>query len=204
MDVEILPLLSFVLITTFTPGPNNMSSASMGVNLGYRKTLIYLLGIACGFILVMLICAYLAALLLAVMPRAQRYLRWIGAAYILWLAIRILRANWAGAQPEAPSMSFARGFILQLVNPKVAVYGLTLYSTFLAPVSGRLGLLSLSALIFAATAFASISTWALFGAAIGSLLRREPVRKAVNIGLCLLLVYAAIDLSGILVLAGSG
>jgi len=204
LDVEILPLLSFVLITSFTPGPNNMSSASMGVNHGYRRTLLFLPGIASGFVLVMLICAYLAGTLLAVMPRAQRYLRWAGAAYILWLAIRILWANWSGPRSEAPALSFAGGFFLQLVNPKVAVYGLTLYSTFLAPISSRLGLLALSAFVFAAAAFAATSTWALFGAAIRNGLRREPVRKAVNICLCLLLVYAAIDLSGIPALIGAG
>ena len=39
---DLIPLISFVVVTTFTPGPNNISSASMGVLHGYRKTLNFL------------------------------------------------------------------------------------------------------------------------------------------------------------------
>ena len=76
MNIDLLPLISFVLITTFTPGPNNMSSAAMGVKHGYPKILHYLLGISAGFFLIMMICAYLATALLTVVPAAERYLRW--------------------------------------------------------------------------------------------------------------------------------
>jgi hypothetical protein len=40
MHIELIPLISFVIITTFTPGPNNICGASMGVMLGYRKTVL--------------------------------------------------------------------------------------------------------------------------------------------------------------------
>ena len=52
-----IPLISFVIVTTFTPGPNNISSAAMGVAYGYRRTIPYLFGIASGFFLVMLAAA---------------------------------------------------------------------------------------------------------------------------------------------------
>ena len=48
MKIETFSLISFVIITTFTPGPNNISSASMGIMYGYKKTLDFLLGIAAG------------------------------------------------------------------------------------------------------------------------------------------------------------
>ena len=198
MEIEILPLVSFVLITTFTPGPNNMSSAAMGVNHGYRKTLHYLLGISVGFFLVMMICAYLASALLTVVPAAERVLRWVGALYILWLAFGILRSTYVNGKSESKALAFTRGFVLQLVNPKVAVYGLMLYSTFLAPISGRLGYLSLSALAFALVAFFSTSTWALFGTAIKNKLQNERVKTTINVLLALLLVYTALELSGVL------
>jgi len=85
VGIDLLPLISFVLITTITPGPNNVSSAAMGVNHGFRKTLHYLLGISIGFFLVMMICAYLATALLTFVPAAERYLRWVGAVYGLML-----------------------------------------------------------------------------------------------------------------------
>jgi cysteine/O-acetylserine efflux protein len=197
MNIDMVPLISFVIVTTFTPGPNNISSASMGVMYGYKKTFNYLVGIVCGFFLVMIACAYLSSTLLPVIPVAERYLRWIGAVYILWLAIGTLRSSYSFSESDGLPKAFAKGFILQLFNPKVAVYGLTLYTTFLAPISNRLGYLSLSAMSFALTAFVATSTWALFGAVIKEKLKNDLFKKIVNTSLSLLLIYTAIELSGI-------
>ena len=198
MNIEMIPLISFVMVTTFTPGPNNISSASMGVIYGYRKTLNYLVGITSGFFVVMIACAYLSSALLTVILVAERYLRWVGAGYIIWLAIGILRTNYSISESCQVPKAFTKGFILQLFNPKVAVYGLTLYSTFLAPISSRQDYLSFSAITFAFIAFAATSTWALFGAAIKRKLKNESFRKILNTSLSILLIYTALELSGIL------
>lgn len=194
MNIDLIPLISFVIVTTFTPGPNNISSASMGVIYGYKKAFNYLVGIASGFFIVMIACAYLSSVLLTVIPLAERYLRWIGACYILWLAIGTLRSSYSFSETDQVAKAFTKGFILQLFNPKVAVYGLILYSTFLAPISNRLDYLSLSALVFAFTAFVATSTWALFGAAIKKKLKNSSFKKIVNISLSILLIYTAIEL----------
>ena len=68
MNIDMIPLISFVIVTTFTPGPNNISSASMGVMYGYKKAFNYLVGIASGFFLVMIACAYLSSALLTFIP----------------------------------------------------------------------------------------------------------------------------------------
>jgi threonine/homoserine/homoserine lactone efflux protein len=47
-------LLSFVFITTLTPGPNNIACASLGIRYGYRKALPFILGIVSAFFLIML------------------------------------------------------------------------------------------------------------------------------------------------------
>lgn len=197
MSIELMPFLSFMFITTYTPGPNNVSSASMGILYGYRKTVGYLLGISTGFFLVMMLCAFLSHSLLMVMPQAESYLRWVGATYILWLAWSILRSGATKAQDKADPRAFTKGFVLQLFNPKVAVYGLTIYSTFLASIVGRMDYLAFSAMILALNTFMAISTWAMFGAAIRSRLENENFRKAVNAVLAAMLVYTAISLSGI-------
>ena len=198
MNIELIPLISFVIVTTFTPGPNNISSASMGVMHGYRGTFNYLAGIASGFFFVMIACAYLSSALLTAIPVAERYLRWVGAAYIIWLAMSILHSDYSISESNPAAKAFTKGFILQLFNPKVAIYGLTLYSTFLAPISTRLGYLSLSAIAFALTAFVATSTWALFGVVIKRKLQNNLFRKIANASLSILLIYTAVELSGIL------
>ena len=198
MNVDMIPLISFVLVTTFTPGPNNISSAAMGVAYGYRRTLPYLFGIASGFFFVMLAAAYLSSALLGIMPFAEEYLRWIGSIYILYLAISTLRIDYRFSKESKDARAYTKGFALQLLNPKVAVYGLTLYSTFLACISGNIFWLSIFAAIFAMTALAATSTWAICGAAIGNKLKKESFRKTVNTFLALLLIYTALALSGVI------
>ena len=197
MTVNLIPLLSFVLVTNFTPGPNNLSSASLGLLYGYRRALKYMLGISAGFFFVMLLCAGMSSALLVIVPSFEAPLRLVGAGYILWLAVGTLRENYAFRETDRPPAAFGKGFVLQLVNPKVLVYGLTLYSTFLAPVAGDAGPLLLSALLLAGTAFCATSSWALYGSAIRKYLHRPSVAKLVNLILSLLLVYTAIELSGL-------
>ena len=198
MGIDFIPLVSFVMVTTFTPGPNNISSASMGVLYGYRDTVKYLAGITVGFFFIMLLCAYVSSTLLNLIPSVEPVLRIIGAAYILWLAIGTARASYAFKDAGQPPMGFKQGFFLQTFNPKVAVYGLTLYSTFLSPAADNLFVLTVFAMLFALTAFCSTSTWTLCGAAIRTHLRQPKVRLLVNAVLILLLIYTAIDLSGII------
>lgn len=143
-------------------------------------------------------CAYLSSTILAIIPMSEKYLRWAGALYIVWLAISILRSSNSFDDTGKAPKAFLKGFILQLFNPKLAVYGLTLFSTFLASLSNQMNTLGLFATIFALTAFAATSTWALCGSVIKNKLKNEPFRKKINLLLSLLLLYTAVDLSGII------
>jgi len=81
MKIEFIPLISFVIAITFSPCPNNITSASMGIVYGYRKTINFLLDVASGFFLVMIICAFHSSTLLSVIPASEKYLRWIGTQF---------------------------------------------------------------------------------------------------------------------------
>ena len=198
MDSEFIALASFVLVTNFTPGPNNISSASMGLLYGYKPTLGYLSGITAGFALVMLLCGWISSTLLQIFPAFENILRFIGALYILWLAYHTLKASYTFKEDQQVLLGFSKGAFLQLLNPKVIVYGLTLYGTFLGEiVTSPLHLIP-SALIFAGVAFCSTSTWALFGATIRTYIDRPRAKQTLNVALSLLLLYSALELSGIL------
>ena len=198
MNIALVPLISFVVATTFSPGPNNITSASMGLKFGYRKTLGFLLGVTVGFFGVMMACAFVSSGLLSALPTSEKYLRWIGGAYIAWMAVGLLKSRDLPLDSGVAPKAFAKGVILQWVNPKALVYGLTLYSTFLASISGQVWPLAFFALCFAVTTFAAVSLWALCGAAIKSRLENPMVVKSVNVALFMLLMYTAVDLSGLL------
>lgn len=198
MDTNFFTLASFVVITSFTPGPNNISSASMGILYGYKKTLNYLAGIVTGFFLVMIVCGWISATLREILPSFESILRLIGAIYILWLAYHTFRASYAFDESQQARLGFVNGFFLQLLNPKSIVYALTLYSTFLGGKISEVLPLFLSALALATVGFCAVSTWTLFGASIRAYLKRPRLNQFINTALALLLVYTAIELSGVL------
>ncbi len=197
MNIALVPLVSFVVATTFSPGPNNIASASMGLKYGYRKTLGFLLGVTTGFFCLMLGCAFFSSGLLALVPASGKYLRWGGSLYIAWLALGLLRSKDIFLEGNAAPRVFTKGALLQLVNPKAMVFGLTLFSTFLAPLSGQVGPLFFFTLCFTVATFTSVSLWALCGAAIKNRLDNALFARSVNTALFMLLMYTALDLSGL-------
>jgi cysteine/O-acetylserine efflux protein len=169
----------------------------MGILYGYKNSLRYLLGIVAGFFVVMLICGAVSSALVDAFPDVENVLRLVGAGYILWLAYHTFKASYAFREDQQAMAGFSRGFFLQLLNPKVIVYGLTLYSSFLSDIVKNPLYLLLSGAALALVGFGAVSTWALFGAAIRSYLKNPRVTQVLNTVLALLLVWTAIELSGL-------
>jgi cysteine/O-acetylserine efflux protein len=198
MTPGLLPILSYILISSFTPGPSNISSASMAVLHGYKNTLRYQTGLAVGVFLLMLLSGLLSTTLLKNFPAFEPIMRYAGAIYILYLAFGILKASYTFGDQEVQPLGFVHGLVLQIVNPKLIVYAFTLFSAFLATTIKTFSGLLLVVLFLTLVAFCAASTWALFGTAIKSYLRNPALTRAINILLSLSLVYAAISLTGIL------
>ncbi len=196
-DIDWVPLLSFILITALSPGPNNLSSASMGVLYGYKRSFKYVMGIVVGLFMVMIVSGLISNLMLTIFPAYEATLRVIGAIYILWLAYNTLKTSYSSEGNDKPPMGFKEGFILQYLNPKVILFAMMLYTSYLRPITGDFLSLFISALALAARAFLINSTWVLFGAGIRRFLSRPVVGKAFNIFIAVMLVYNAADLLGL-------
>jgi cysteine/O-acetylserine efflux protein len=198
MPPNLFPLLSFVLISTFTPGPSNIASASMGVLHGYKYTLNYQAGLAFGVFLVMFLSGWISTALLQLVPALEPALRYIGAGYMLYLAFGILQASYMFTEKNVKPLGFVHGVMLQILNPKLFFYAFTLFSAFLVSITGNLALLVVAAALLSAISFGATSVWALFGAAIKTYLHQPRVKSVVNGILALLLVYSAVNLLGVL------
>ena len=189
-----LSFISYVIITTFTPGPNNISSMTNASRYGFVKSLFYRVGITVGFFLVMGLCALFSATLLKYIPALKPYMLALGAAYILWLAWKTYSSSShsSGDGAVQSECSFLSGLFLQFVNVKVILYGVTTMSTFVLPHTQSLALLAAASAILALTAFVSTSSWAAFGAVFNRFLKNH--ERATNIAMALLLVYCAVSL----------
>jgi cysteine/O-acetylserine efflux protein len=198
MITSLLPVISYILISSFTPGPSNISSASLAILHGYRNTLRYQAGLAAGVFLLMLLSALLSTTILKLFPTLEPVMRYTGAIYILYLAFGILKASYTFTEKDSKPLGFLHGLMLQLLNPKLFIYAFTLFSAFLATMTRSISVLLLVVTFLAAVAFCASSTWALFGTAIKTQLHHPRLSKAVNIILSLSLVYTAISLTGII------
>jgi cysteine/O-acetylserine efflux protein len=198
MTFSLFPIISYVLAVTFTPGPSNISSASMAVLHGYRKTINYQIGLAVGVFLLMMLSGLFSAALLNIFPSFEPVLRYVGAAYILYLAVAILKASYSFTEENTKPLGLSNGFMLNILNPKLLVYAFTLFSAFLAPITTNIALVLWAAILLAATSFCATSLWALFGTAIQAYLHNPRFKMIVNLILSLSLIYTALSLTSIL------
>ena len=198
MTISLLPVISYILISSFTPGPSNISSASLAVLHGYKNTLRYQAGLATGVFLLMFLSGLLSTTLVKNFPAMEPVLRYVGAVYILYLAFGILKASYSFTEKESKPLGFLHGFLLQILNPKLFVYAFTLFSAFLATTTRNIISLLVIVTLLAMVAFCAASTWALFGTAIKAHLDHPGLRMIVNLFLSLSLVLTAISLAGII------
>ena len=158
----ILAYLPYAFITAFTPGPNNILVLNAVSKNGIRKGKDTLLGVATGFMLVMVICALACMELSRVIPQMTGILKYIGAAYIVWLAIHILMSKPTEGSVEKKG-DFWTGFLLQFINVKIILYAITIYTGYILPNSNSAMLLGASVLTNTLVGMSGCITWAIAG-----------------------------------------
>ena len=202
--------LSYVFVVTFTPGPNNIMSMANASRSGYKSTLNFILGVTTGFFFIMLFSSCFNIILSAYLPKINAYMSVVGALYMLYLALNIMgfhlkkKSHEDYSDHEVPFEkknasgvnSYKAGLLLQFINPKVILYGITLTSSFIIPYFSMVYQLLLFSAFLALVAFASNSCWALFGSLFNKFLSKYS--KPFNIFMGLMLVYSAFTISGIL------
>ncbi len=185
------PFLAYVILTTFTPGPNNIMAMSNAVHAGYKRTLGFLTGIFIGFVIVMLLCGLLNVLLVNLLPQVKSWLNILGAAYMVYLAIHILLSKSPGDNSNHNSSnSFLAGLNMQFLNLKVILYGVTVYSTFIVQAYQNPIVIALFAPILAFVGFIATSAWAISGDMFRTLFLKY--NTALNLVMSGLLIYTAI------------
>lgn len=183
--------LPYTLVTAFTPGPNNIVALCAVSQGGWRKGKHVLLGIAAGFLCVMVICALFCYELAKVVPSAAGVLKYVGAAYIVYLAIHVARSK--PDDGERKQMSFLKGFLLEFVNVKIILSAITVYTGYVLPYEKSLGFLLLHAVIVTAIGLAGTLTWAAAGGAFQKLLTKY--YRPFNFAMALVLLWCAISLA---------
>jgi threonine/homoserine/homoserine lactone efflux protein len=155
--------LLFAVASLFTPGPNNVMLMTSGVNFGFRRTLPHALGVVFGFGFLVLLVGLGLGAVFAAFPILYTILKFVGAAYLVYLAWMIARAGPAklgGGRGRPLTFLEAAGF--QWLNPKALVMSIGAISTYAAIAVFPFNV-ALMVAIFIGFGFLSSTTWILFG-----------------------------------------
>ena len=178
----------FAAVMFFTPGPNNIMVMSSGLTYGFRRTLPHILGVVVGFAFMVGAVGVGFGTVFLAFPVLQTILKYVGAAYLIYLAVMIAMAGppKPGEASRGP-LTFWQGAMFQWVNVKgwVAIIGtITAYAAIAKfPVN-----IVLQVLIFLLMGMASITTWTLFGSALRPVLTSPRAVRIFNIAMALLLL----------------
>ncbi|KGF79076.1 membrane protein [Massilia sp. JS1662] len=188
---ELLPLMSYCLVMSATPGPNNVMLATTGASFGYRGALPVILGIQAGvFVQTMLMCVGLGSVFVAY-PMAQQVLRIAGALYLVFLAWKLAGASVTGTGAPKP-VSFTQAALFQALNPKSWLKAITIASVFMPTQSNMLASALLVSMIGTMVGMPCSVMWALFGVSIRGVLKASRSRRIFNLAMGTTLVVLAV------------
>jgi threonine/homoserine/homoserine lactone efflux protein len=193
---QMLALTVFAAVSSGTPGPNNLMLMTSGVNFGMKRSTPHLMGITLGFCFMIFAVGMGLQAMFTAIPQLEVVLRYVGTAYLLWLAWKIANSGpiGEGKSSGAKPMGFWAAAAFQWVNPKawfMAISAITTYASSAADVAGGASKLSqvlLVVLIFGVVNFPLVACWGLFGSAMRRFLQDPNILKIFNTTMALLLV----------------
>ncbi|MER7010618.1 LysE family translocator [Saccharopolyspora sp. NPDC000359] len=143
--VSFASLLGVVVVElgmVLTPGPNMIYLAWRAISQGRRAGLVSLGGVALGFVVYLIAAAAGLSALFVAVPGAYHVVKFLGAAYLAWMAWQVLRPG--GGSPFEPrelvphssARLFGVGLLTNLLNPKIALLYAALIPQFIDPALG--------------------------------------------------------------------
>jgi len=184
--------MTFALVMSITPGPNNTMLLASGVNFGFRRTLPHMMGITSGCIVMMLAIGLGLGQLFARVPVLYPVLEIASAGYLLYLAWKIAASDALSVESaDKRPMTFLQAAAFQWVNPKAWMMVVTGVTAFRLDDNLLINALLLAA-AFALVNLPSISVWAAFGMAMRRLLSRPSMLRVFNLMMAALLIASTV------------
>ena len=177
--------LIYCVINALTPGPGNILALNIVTNYGYKKGKTLFFGIFAGYYVVQILCAIFVYGVNSLLPNVMEVTKYIGAAYILWLAIHIVFSK-PSTENAKQSASFLKGFMLQFVNMKIYMFGVTALTGYVVGYMSSFPAVLFFELVIATIGTIATCTWI----GLGVLIQKFYLRhfRVINIILALTLL----------------
>lgn len=177
--------VAMAAVTVLSPGPGVVMTLSNALRYGMRSTFGGILGIATGALVVAAFSATSAGALLAASSLAFTVLKLVGAAYLIYLGIKLWRAPpFVFSASSAPAAGFGRrfaeGLSLQFTNPKAIFFFLSVFPQFIDPAQDYALQFTALVLTYSALVVLIHSGYAFFAQSAQRWLRSERGGRQVN------------------------
>jgi threonine/homoserine/homoserine lactone efflux protein len=162
-----------------------------GVNFGFNRTIPHMLGITCGFFVLVVAVGFGLGAVFQTYPLLYTVLRYVGAAYLLYLAWKIAHSGpvGEGVEGEAKPISYLGAAAFQWVNPKAWIMAIGAISTY-TPMQGYFTNVVVIAAVFAIINLPSVGVWAACGTLLRNVLKDPRWLRVFNWGMAALLVIS--------------
>ncbi|MEV0967487.1 LysE family translocator [Microtetraspora glauca] len=189
---EITTLALFAAATMailIVPGPAVVYIVTRSVAQGRSAGLVSVLGVHAGSVVHVAAAALGISALLAASATAFTIVKYVGAAYLVWLGVRKLMSR--APEGEAPELLqasrtrlFTEGFVVNVLNPKTAIFFLAFLPQFTDPSRGPIApQIVLFGVVWIVLGMASDGTYALLSSALAGRLRRSArARRRLDVG----------------------
>lgn len=183
----LIALAAFSLVSSITPGPNNLMLMASGANFGFRRTIPHMAGISIGFTLMVFLVGIGLVGVFDRYPISHAILTVASVLYMSWLAWKI--ANSAppeGKDSTATPLTFLQAAAFQWVNPKAWAMSLTAVTVY-AP-SQSLAAVTLVAGMFGVINAPSVSVWTVLGQQMRRILTNKLRLRVFNWTMAIMLI----------------
>lgn len=184
------------ILTVWSPGPNNILLLSSASKYGVRGNLRFMTGIWSGSLTLMCLSGLFCSTLGVIIPGIQPVMKYLGAAYIFYLAWQTWHRLPPSDQLQEKKPTWKMGFFLQMINVKIIIYGLTMFSAYILPYESSVPMLFVFALYLMILGALGNLIWAF----AGNMLKRcyAGHYKVMNAVMALLLVWCSLRIIGVL------
>ena len=193
MTTELFAALAvFALVSSITPGPNNLMLMTSGINFGLSRTIPHMLGVSLGFTLMIALIGLGVMKIIDAVPGSTLIITVASGLYLLFMAWKIATTDTSPAESgvataKSKPFTFLQAALFQWVNPKAWTMALTAISAYAPKSQGWVGVM-LVAGVFGVINLPSTAAWAVMGAKLRSFLSDPARLRMFNVIAALLLV----------------
>jgi RhtB (resistance to homoserine/threonine) family protein len=182
MHSQLLPFVGTAILIALTPGADTAIVVRNALVAGAAPARRTALGTASGLMVWGAASACGVAAVLNASAEAYTTVKLAGAAYLIWLGIQAIRHAGAHEPTDGTSAGspFRQGLLCNLLNPKAGVFFTALLPQFVSPQDPALAVSLLMTTIAAAASLIWLTVYATLVPRAGDVLRRRPVRRAID------------------------